>query len=103
MTAEPITGRGIHESEKRSAQILGVRGSDTNLGNAEILSKGRRDKQFCCQLPTMKMRSLTFFALVSAILVAPCLARNVEVEMLAPKQLTAALQQETYLAVFWRE
>ena len=51
----------------------------------------------------MKMRSLTIFALVSAILVVPCLARNVDVEMLAPKQLTAALQQETYLAVFWRE
>ena len=50
----------------------------------------------------MRMTSLTVFALVSTIL-APCLARNVEVETLAPKQLTAALQQETYLAVFWRE
>ena len=51
----------------------------------------------------MRMTSLTIFALVCTILVPSCLARNVEVEMLAPKQLTAALQQETYLAVFWRE
>ena len=51
----------------------------------------------------MRMKSFTIFALVSTILVLPCLARNVEVEMLAPKQLTAALQQETYVAVFWRE
>ena len=50
----------------------------------------------------MSMGSLTVFALVSTIL-APCLARNVELDTLAPKQLTAALKQETYLAVFWRE
>ena len=49
------------------------------------------------------MASLAVFALVSTILAPACLARNVEVEILAPKQLTAALQQETYLAVFWRE
>ena len=54
-------------------------------------------------LLTMRMGSLLIFALASTILVPPCLARNVEVEMLAPQQLTAALQQETYLAVFWRE
>ena len=52
------------------------------------------------------MGNLTVFALLWTILAPVCQfarAANVEVEMLAPKQLNAALQQETYLAVFWRE
>ena len=37
------------------------------------------------------------------LMVGPCLGRNVEVEMVVPKQLTSILQQEKYVAVFWRK
>ena len=47
------------------------------------------------------MASLMLFGL--ALMVGPCFGRNVEVEMVVPKQLTSILQQEKYVAVFWRE
>ena len=49
----------------------------------------------------MTMASLMLFGLV--LMAGPCLGRNVEVEMVVPKQLTSILQQEKYVAVFWRK
>ena len=38
------------------------------------------------------------------LLLLPLLCQGkVQVEVLAPKQLVASLQEETFLAVFWRE